>query len=112
VFPMPKHSLFRHANYFEAIIQLRPAQEDMLKYVHKQILKRKDVTISRQDVLKTGMDIYISSRKFAMALGKKLKKAFPNGTLTLSRTLHSQDPQSGKKRYRVTVLYRLKQEPL
>ena len=110
---MPKHSVSKqkHELYYEAIIQLRPANNQLLSYIDNQIEKRNDVFISKIDELKTGIDIYISSRKFAMALGKKLKKAFP-GELKLSRTLFSQDRQTSKKIYRVTVLFRLKNEVL
>jgi len=110
---MPKHSSSneKHAMYYEAIIQLRPADQKVFEYVHKFIENRNDCFISRQEKLKTGVDIYISSKHVAMAIGKKLKSTFP-GELKLSRTLYSRSRQTSKDIYRVTVLFRLKQENL
>lgn len=110
---MPKHSPSnqKHARYYEAIIQLRPADENLVKYVWNYLRNKGNVFISREEHLKTGLDLYISSRKVAMALGKQLKHLFP-GELTLSRSIHTKDRQTSKDLYRVTVLFRLKREHL
>lgn len=92
--------------YYEAILQLRPKNKKVLDYVLKQIEKRKNVFISKRIELKTGIDLYMSDRKFTMALGKKLKKTF-KGNVKLSRKLYGFDRVRGKKVYRVTVLFRL-----
>ncbi len=94
--------------YFEAIIQLRPKDNELLSFVHKQIAKGKNVYISNELHKKYGSDLYISSRKFAMLLGKKLKKAF-KGKLITSRTLYSRDRQTSKGIYRVTICFRLEE---
>lgn len=94
-----------NALYYEAIIQLRPFRKKIVDYVMKRIDERKDVFISKIVELKTGIDFYVSSQRFARALGKKLKKAF-NGELKLSRKLFTE--KDGKKLYRVTVCFRLK----
>lgn len=94
--------------YYEAILQLRPKNKKVLDYVLKRIEKRKNVFISRRIELKTGIDLYMNDRRFTMALGKKLKKAF-KGEVKLSRKLYGFDRIKGKKIYRVTVLFRLKQ---
>ena len=64
----------RYPSYYEAIIQLRPFDEEVLNFINKQISERKDVFISKIEKLKTGVDLYLSSQRFAIALGKKLKK--------------------------------------
>lgn len=109
---MPNHSPSnqRHALYYEAILQLRPAPPKLLAYVYS-FLEAKGVSIPRQEKLKTGIDMYLSSNRAALALGKRLKSAFP-GKLVLSRALHSTDRQTSKVKYRVTVLFRLEQEDL
>lgn len=93
-------------NYYEAIIQLRPDNKILLDFVHNQIKKKGDVFISQEYHKKYGSDLYITSRKFATLLGKRLKKSF-KGKLITSRTLWSRDRQSGKGIYRVTICFRL-----
>lgn len=97
-----------HSNdqYYEAILQLRPKNKKVLDYVLKQIKKRKNVFISKRFELKTGINLYLSDRRFTMSLGKKLKRVF-KGDLKLSRKLYGYDKQRSKKIYRLTVLFRL-----
>lgn len=94
--------------YFEAIIQLRPDNKELLSYVKKQ-LEKNLIDISKEIHKKYGTDLYISSRKFAMHLARRLKRSF-KGELITSRTLFSRDRQSGKGVYRVTVCFRLEKE--
>lgn len=99
-------------SYYEAIIQLRPADKEIIDFIVKQTNERKGVFISKIEELKTGIDLYISSQRFARALGKKLKKRFRNGELVTSRKLFTVNRETGKKVYRVTVLFRLKEKVL
>lgn len=101
--PRPSH----RPEYYEAIIQLRPAKQKLLEFVLNEIQNSK-CTISKIDELKTGIDIRVTSRQVAMTIGKRLKKRF-DGKLTLSRELHGQHKQTSKLVYRVTVLFRLKE---
>ena len=56
----------------------------------------------------TGVDLYVTSQRFARALGKRLKKRF-DGELVMSRQLFTRDFYTAKEVYRVTVLFRLKE---
>jgi len=96
-----------HPDYFQAIIQLRPASDELVDFVLSAIEKRNDVWISKQKVLKSGVDLYISDQKFARSLGSGLKKKFKNGVLKMSRSLYGVDRMSSKLIYRVTVCFRL-----
>jgi nonsense-mediated mRNA decay protein 3 len=102
---MPNQQNSRHSLYFEAIIQLRPLKEEVFNFIVNHIDNRNDCEITQTKKLKTGIDIYVTSQKFARALGKKLKKTF-KGTLKSTRSLHTQSRQTGKRLYRVTVLFR------
>ena len=53
--------------YYEAIIQIRPADKDVFGYAIHLIEKRKNVFISRIESEKFGHDIYVSDRKYAAA---------------------------------------------
>ncbi len=97
------------SEYYEAIMQLRPNNEELIKFVLSKIKERKNVFISKSIKLKAGVDIYLSDQRFARALGKKLKRSF-KGKLILSRKLHTRDRQSSKDIYRVTVCFRLSEE--
>ncbi len=93
-------------NYYEGILQLRNPSEEVINFVRNQFKKNQKVWIAKQEKLKTGTDLYISSNKFLLSLGKKLKNSF-NGELKTSRKLHSRNRVTSKNIYRVTVLFRL-----
>lgn len=97
-------------SYYEAIMQIRPADEKVLAFVRGQIEER-GAFISKEERLKTGVDIYMSDQRFARALSKKLKIKF-GGEVKLTCKLHTVSKSSGKKLYRVTVLFRLKEQNL
>jgi len=105
---MPKHtqSNQKHSDYFEAIIQVRPKNEEITKFIIKKTEERKGVFISKIMEKKEGLDFYISSQRFAIAMGRKLKKTYKKGTLKITRSLYSRNKQTSKNIYRVTVLFR------
>ncbi|HZX12348.1 MAG TPA: NMD3-related protein [Candidatus Nanoarchaeia archaeon] len=99
----------RHPGYYEAILQLRPAREDVKNYFLQELSKRPGVFISKEVEHKTGIDYYLSSQDFAKSLGPKLRKRF-KGTPTYSRSLYSRSRTTSKLLYRLTVLFRLEKE--
>jgi len=94
-----------NSSYYEAILQLRPAKKELLNFIDKRIEERGNVTIAKIEELKTGVDIYLSSWRYALSLGRMLKRSF-GGTIKITRSLYSQSKQTGKRIYRVTVLFR------
>mgnify|MGYP001565616368 CR=1 FL=1 len=96
-----------HSDYFQAIIQLRPADSELIKFLENQLRHNDKVWVAKKLNVKTGVDYYISSNKFARMLGKKMKEAF-DGTLTESKKLFGWDKLTSKNLYRVTVCFRLK----
>lgn len=99
----------KHPGYYEAILQLRPAKEELIKFVLEEFKRRPDVFISKQVDLKNGVDLYISSNQFTKHLGIKLSRKFPNSEMKTSRALYSRSRMTSKLLYRVTVLFRLKE---
>ena len=93
-------------SYYEAILQLRPSEKEIVNFVKKRIKERKNVFISKEVKLKTGLDLYLSSWRFAAALARKLKKRF-GGSIKITRKLHTQSRQTSKRVYRMTILFRL-----
>jgi len=94
----------KHTLYYEAIIQLRNPNEDILSFVRKE-LKSKGVSIAKEKKLKNGIDLYVASQRFARRLGVALQQRF-TGVLLTSRKLHTVSKKTGKRLYRVTVMFR------
>ena len=92
-------------DYYEAILQLRPADGVLMKWIERRF-RYSDAFISRKVFIKTGVDYYISSNKVARQIGKQLKKNF-KGELIESRKLFGRDTYASKNIYRVTVCFRL-----
>jgi len=102
---MKRQTPRKHRKYYEAIIQLRPASNKIIKFVKAMIEEKEDVFISREERLKTGIDLYISSKNLAMTIGSRLKKRF-GGKVILSRSIYGVQKASSKRLYRLTVCYR------
>ena len=94
------------SDYFEAVIQLRPAREDVVLLVHQLVEQRKDVFIAKEVPVSTGLDIYISSQRYARSIGQQLKRRF-KGTLIITKKLYGVNRLTSKQVYRGTVLFRL-----
>ena len=96
----------KHADYYEAIIHVRPKNVEVHNFIRENVARRNDCRISKEDVLKTGIDFYLTSQRYAVALGKKLREKFKGKTL-ITRQLYSVNRNTSRKVYRVTVLFRL-----
>jgi len=117
----------QNPDYFEGILQLRNPSDEAINFVENQFKLRNSkksegleksknfqknnekVWIAKQVNLKTGIDLYVSSNKFLMQLGKKLKKSF-KGKLILSRKLHTRNHLTSKNVYRLTVCFRFEEK--
>ena len=91
---------------YQGILQLRPFDSKVYNFVLKQIKNRNDCFITNEVKQKTGLDIYLTSNQFLIALGKMLKKRF-KGTTKVSSSIYSRDRQTSKALYRVTVCFRM-----
>lgn len=94
----------QHANYYEAIIQLRPLDPRFLEFVRDEC-DRQGSLIAKVVEFKFGFDVYMDSRKLAVQIGKLLKKKF-KGKVTVSKTLHTRHRVTSKLVYRITVLFK------
>ncbi|MBW2989566.1 60S ribosomal export protein NMD3 [Candidatus Woesearchaeota archaeon] len=95
-----------HPEYYEGILQLRNPNIEAINFIINQFKNNPKVWIAKQKKVKTGIDLYISSNRFLMSLGKKLKRSF-KGELKLSRKLITKNRMTSKNVYRVTILFRL-----
>jgi len=96
----------KHKGYFEGILQLRNPSEELMDYVYTAIKKDQQARIAQDINVKGGIDLYLTSQRYTLSLGKSIKERFP-GILRTSRKLFTFRRAEGKKVYRVTVLFRL-----
>lgn len=97
----------RHSEYYEAILQIRPARKDVLDFVFGLVESRNDTKISKVKDLKTGYDVYLTNQKFSRgSLATQLKKKF-NGKILITKTLYGQHKMTSRLVYRATILFRL-----
>ena len=98
--------------YFEAILQIRSPNFNVLDksvdFLQKRVenLRHKGMFINRTERLDDGYDLYVTSRKIAMTLGKELQGQY-GGEFKASPQLFSRNKQTSKNIYRVNVLVRL-----
>ncbi len=98
----------KHADYYEAILQIRPAREDVINFVFDTVNRRNDVRISKVLELKTGYDVYLTSQKFSRgALARALRKKF-KGDVKITKKIYGVDRQTSRTLYRATILFRLR----
>ena len=109
---MSKSTHFNNPKYFEAIIQLRPYNQEVFEFIEKQIQNKnnQEYFISKIEELKTGIDIYFSSQWYARTLGQLLKRKFPKGELLITKKMHTRDRMTDRELSRATVLFRLKKK--
>lgn len=99
----------KHYEYYEAILQLRPATDEVVDFIASEIERRGNVKISKIVEMKNGIDIYLTNQKFARStLGPMLKRRF-KGELKISKSLYGRDKLTQKLIYRATILFRLKE---
>lgn len=101
------NKITKHENYFEAVIQIRDPTDELINLINNQLKKNPDVFISNVFAQKDGFDIYISSQRFARNLGNKMKRAFRDSELKMTRSIYSRNRQTSKDIYRVTVMFRI-----
>jgi len=106
---MAAENIYRSDGYYQAILQIRPRDKEVLDFVRKQIKKKKGVSISKEVFFKYGIDVYITDQKFARNLGQKIKKVF-KGELKITKSIHTRDRITSKDVYRGTILFRREQK--
>jgi len=86
----------KHAEYYEAILQIRPANNEVLGFVLDLIENRNDVKV------------YITNQKFARGtLAAQLKRKYKDAEVTITKSLYGRHKMTSRLVYRATVLFRL-----
>ncbi|MBI2548897.1 hypothetical protein HYW21_06115 [Candidatus Woesearchaeota archaeon] len=101
-----KQTTERHQDYFEGILQLRHATPDAIVFARQKVMQHPQVHITKEKVVRGGVDLYLTSKTFLKTLAVAIQKQF-GGTLSMSPTLYSRDRQTSKDIYRLTVLLKL-----
>ena len=92
----------KHPNYFEAVLQLRDVNQEIVDFVEEELSRTKH-PVSKVVKIKNGLDYYLADNELTRALGKKLQQKF-GGELKVTASLHTK--KDDKEKYRVTVLFR------
>ena len=98
-------TIYSNDEYFEAKLQLRPYDKELIESAKKLIDKNKTLLISRETEHKYGVDFLTNSQKQTQNIARQLKKRF-KGKITISRKLFKVHRLTSKKVYRVTVCFR------
>ena len=93
------------SNYYEAILQIRPKSQEVLDFVKKDIAEKKNAFITKEEHLKYGHNLYLTSQNYAKNLASLLKDKF-NAEIKFSYILFGR--KDGKDIYRTTILIKLK----
>ncbi|HLC74319.1 MAG TPA: NMD3-related protein [Candidatus Nanoarchaeia archaeon] len=94
----------RHANYFEATVQLRNVSKEVMRFAYDDVEKN-GIVISKEIKMDNGVDFFVDSRKYAQQLGKKLQHKF-GGMIKSSARVFTKDRQTSKDVYRVTIMFK------
>ncbi len=93
--------------YYEAKLQVRPKDQQLLEFVNSKI-KKSDIKIIDKNELKEGYDIYINSANFAIKIGKLFRNKYKIKP-KISKSLTGEDKTAGKRVYKLTVLLKINQ---
>ena len=92
----------KHPNYYEATLQLRLVDQEIIDFVEKELRDTK-IPISKVEEVTNGLDYYIADNQVTRAVGLHLQQRF-GGELNITSSLFSR--KDGKEIYRTTVLFR------
>lgn len=92
-------------SYFEGVLQLRDVTDEVLDWVHDEIIRAGRAHIAKVQEYKNGIDIYLSAQHYMQAIGKKLQDRF-GGTLKVTGRLYTTDHMTSRFVYRMAVLFR------
>lgn len=90
--------------YFEAVLQIRPAREDVLEFVRAEIHKQehKGVFNNKETEVEDGLDIEITNQTYAKVLAKKVTDHF-GGTMKKNEKLFSRSRKTSRDIFRLAV---------
>ncbi len=92
--------------YYEGILQLRNPSKEVIKKLKELAKAKKDAYIAKEEKVRGGVDFYLSSWRYLIELGNKLRKKY-GGEIKISRKLWGVNKQTSKRVYRVVFLLRL-----
>jgi len=94
----------KHDKYFEGHLQLRNIDKELMRFV-RDFAFENNLNFVDEKRTKTSFDCKVSNNKAMLKLGNILVKVF-SGYQLVTRKLYSQDKMSGKRIYRMTLLFK------
>lgn len=91
--------------YFEGVLQLRNVSDEVLDWVHDEIIRAGRARIAKIKEFKHGIDVYLSQQHYMQSLGRQLQQRF-GGVLKITGRQFTTDHMTSRQIYRMTVLFR------
>jgi nonsense-mediated mRNA decay protein 3 len=92
--------------YYEGVLQLRNPKNDVIEFLNELVEERENIRIVHESKVVNGIDIYMDNQRYMISIGRKLQNRF-GGELKITRKLFTVKRQTGKKIYRVNVLFKI-----
>ncbi len=92
----------KHSEYYEAILQLRDVEDEVIDFVDDEI-DRKNIPLAKIKKVTNGYDYYLGNSNLTKNLGKTLQEKY-GGEFVVTATLFTR--KEGKPVYRLTILFR------
>ncbi len=100
--PKPRRAKYTNPQYFEGILQVRNPDDAVRQAIELLLGKHPDIHIAKENVLRSGYDLYLNDKRFVRLIANHLHQRF-GAALKESAKLHTRDRQSGKELYRLTI---------
>ncbi len=89
----------------QAILQLRNPVKEVIRFTEEELEKNERTKVNEVAQVENGLDYYLTDKDEAVRIARKLQTKF-GGEFVVSPKLYTYDSQSGKRIYRLTVLFR------
>ena len=93
------------SDYFEGVLQIRNADQDLLYWIYDKIKADQKAAVTKAKKVTNGVDLYVTDQHYLQNLGKKIKEHHA-GILKISKRLHTVDKETSRHLYRITVLFK------
>lgn len=94
--------------YYEGILQIQNAHDDVLEYLRKELdkVESKGIFVTKTVETKTGIDLYFTNKNFLRIIGQRVINKF-GGELILNPQLFTRNHLTSKDVYRLNALVKL-----
>ncbi len=89
----------------QAILQLRNPSKEIIRFTEAELEKNAWTKVNEVVDVENGLDYYLTDKDEAVKIARRLRTKF-GGEFLVSPKLYTYDAQTGKRIYRLAVLFR------